>query len=205
VATQGSAALRIPGHPPEISTQSTARFRVEAPGEPMMRCRLDKRPTQDCEESLLLYRGVGVGSHTFYVQAQRRRRVTARANFTWLVLEPKPFTVTPEPEAVGPLYPGDPASPIPVLITNPNPVPITITALKLSARGGTAGCSPADNLTLTAPALTNGRLRIAAHDTVSLPNAKVQAPTIELRELPVNQDACKNTSFDLAFSGSAGG
>ena len=31
------------------------------------------------------------------------------------------------------------------------------------------------------------------------------APTIALLELPVNQDACKNLNFSLAFSGSAGG
>jgi hypothetical protein len=205
VTTQGSGALRIPGHPPAISTQSIARFRVEAPGEPPLRCRLDKRPAQDCDQTLVLYRGVAVGSHTFYVQAMRRGRVTARASFSWTVLEPKPFTISPPPEAVGPLLPGEPPSPIPVVITNPNPVPITITALQVSATGGAPGCAPADNLELTAPALTSGRLRIAAHGSVSLPSAKVAAPTIAMRELPIPQDACKSATFDLAFSGSAGG
>lgn len=205
VSTQGSGALRIPGHPAAISTQSTARFRVEAPGEPMLRCRLDKRPAQDCDESTLLYRGVGTGTHTFSVQSIRRSRVVARAAFAWLVLEPKPFTVSPRPESIGPLYPGEPASPIPVVITNPNPVPITITSLKVTASGGTPGCTPAENVTLTAPALAGGKLRLAAHASISLPSPKVAAPTIALLELPVNQDACKNANFNLAFSGSAGG
>jgi hypothetical protein len=205
VTTQGSGALRIPGHPPAISTQSTARFRVEAPDEPTLRCRLDKRPAQDCDESNFLYRGVGNGTHTFYVQSQRRGRVTARASFSWLVLEPKSFTVSPRPEAIGPLYPGEPASSIPVVLTNPNPVPITVTALKVTASGGSPGCTPAENVALTAPTLAGGRLRIAAHGSVSLPNAKVAAPTIALRELPVSQDACKNVNFELSFSGSAGG
>lgn len=205
VATQGSGALRITGHPRAISTLTTARFRVAAQGEPMLRCRLDKRPAQDCDESFVLYRGVAVGPHTFYVQALRRGRVTARAQFSWTVLEPKPFTISPRPDAVGPLYPGDPASPIAVVITNPNPVPITITALKVTASGGAPGCSPADNLSLATPALAGGRLRVAAHGSVSLPTAKVAAPTIALRELPVNQDACKNATFNLAFSGSAAG
>jgi hypothetical protein len=205
VTTQGAGALRIPGHPPAISTQSTARFRIEAPGEPTLRCRLDKRPAQVCDQTPVLYRGVAVGPHTFLVQALRRGRVTARADFSWLVLEPKPFTVSPRPDAIGPLYPGDPASPIAVVITNPNPVPITITSLKVTASGGAPGCAPADNLLLATPALAGGRLRIAAHGSVSLPTAKVAAPTIALRELPVNQDACKNANFDLAFSGSAAG
>ncbi len=204
VATQGSGALRIPGHPPAISTQSTARFRVDANGGPMLRCRLDKRPAQSCDETLVTYRGVGDGAHTFYVQALRRGRVTARADFGWLVLEPKSFTVSPR-EAVGPLYPGDAATPIPVTISNPNPVTITVTALKVSAAGGAPGCTPAENVALTTPALASGKLRIAAHGSVSLPSAKVPAPTIALRELPVPQDACQNAKFDLSFSGSAGG
>lgn len=205
VTTQGSGALRIPGHPPAISTQSTARFRVEAAGEPTLRCRLDKRPAQTCDDSPVLYHGVGVGPHTFYVQALRGGRVSARDAFSWTVLEPKPFTVSPRPEAVGPLYPGDPASPIPVVISNPNPVPITITSLKVSATGGAPGCAPGDNLELATPVLATGRLRIAAHGSVSLPTAKVAAPTIALRELPIPQDACKSANFSLAFSGSAGG
>jgi hypothetical protein len=205
VPTQGSGALRISGHPPAISTRSTARFRIEVTGEPALRCRLDRRPAQDCEESAVLYRGLGVGSHTFYVASLRRGRTIARASFSWLVLEPKPFTVSPRPEAVGPLYPGEAPSPIPVTISNPNPVPITVTSLRVTASGGAPGCSSADNVALTAPALDGGKLRIAAHGSVALPSAAVAAPTIALRELPVSQDACKNANFDLAFSGSAGG
>jgi hypothetical protein len=205
VATQGSGALRIPGHPPAISTASSARFRVEAPGEPTLRCRLDKRPAQACDETLLLYHDVGIGPHTFYVQAMQRSRVTARSDFAWLVLEPKPFTISPRPEAVGPLYPGEPASPIPLTVSNPNAVAITVTSLKVVAGGGAVGCSPAENVVLTAPALGSGKLRIAAHGSVSLPNAKVPAPTIALRELPVPQDACQEANFSLSFFGSAGG
>lgn len=205
MTTAGSGAVRIPGHPPALSTESTARFRVETSGEPALRCRLDQRPAQECDESVVLYRGVGAGPHTFYVQALRRGRIAARADFVWMVLEPKPFTVSPEPATIGPLYPGEVASPIPVTISNPNPVPITVTSLRVTASGGAPGCSPAENVALTVPALAGGKLRIAAHDSVALPSATVAAPTIALRELPTNQDACKNAGFDLAFSGSAGG
>ena len=204
VATQGSGALRITDHPAAISTRSTARFQIDAAGKPTLRCHLDRRPAQECEDTVL-YRGVGVGPHTFFVQASRRGRVTARADFGWTVLEPKPFTVTPRLPEVGPLYPGAPPSAIPVVINNPNAVAITVTALRVSARGGAPGCAPADNLALTTPALATGKLRIAAHGSVSLPTATVAAPTIALLELPVPQDACKSANFDLAFSGNAGG
>jgi hypothetical protein len=202
---QDSAVLRISGHPPAISTHPTARFRVDAPGEPALRCRLDRRPPQDCDESAVLYRGVGDGSHTFYVSSVRRGRTLARASYAWTVLEPKPFTVSPHPDTVGPLFPGAPPSSIPVTITNPNPAPITVTALRVTAGGGAPGCVPATNLALTAPALGGGKLRIAAHGSVSLPTPTVAAPTIALRELPVDQDACQSAHFSLAFSGSAGG
>jgi hypothetical protein len=202
---QDSAALRISGHPPAIWTQSTARFRIDAPGEPALRCRLDRRPAQDCDENAVLYRGVGVGSHTFYVSSMRRGRTLASSSYAWTVLEPKPFTVSPRPDTVGPLFPGATPSSIPVTITNPNPVPITVTALRVAAGGGAPGCVPAANLALTAPALGSGKLRIAAHGSVALPSAAAAAPTIALRELPVDQDACKGANFSLTFSGSAGG
>jgi hypothetical protein len=205
VATQGSGALRIVGHPRAISTRSTARFRIEAAGEPTLRCRLDRRPAQNCDQRVVQYRGLKASPHTFYVAAVRRGRTVARAGYSWLVLEPKPFTISPRPETVGPLFPGAAPSLIPVTISNPNPVTITVTSLQVSASGGAPGCSPAANVALTAPALAGGKLRIAAHGSVSLPSATVAAPTISLLELPVNQDACKSAGFDLAFSGSAGG
>lgn len=203
IATSGSAALRIVGHPPPISTHRAARFRVDAAGEPTLRCRLDRQAPKDCAASVV-YRGLGPGAHTFYVQALRRGWAGAHASFAWTVLEPKPFTVEPRTAGVGPLYPGTAPSPVPVVVANPNPVAIIVTALRVTASGGAAGCDPATNLALTAPALANGGLRIPAHGSVTLPSVAVAAPTIALRELDVDQDACKGASFNLAFSGSAG-
>ena len=203
IVAPGSAALRIQGHPPLISTRATARFRVEAAGGPTLRCRIDKRPPKDCGDAVT-YRGLSFGPHSFFVQAVRRGRTVAHAVYSWTVLEPKPFTVSPRPGAVGPLFPGTAPTAIPVVIANPNPIAITVTSLRVSAGGGAAGCDPTTNLTLTAPALGTGKLRVPAHGSISLPSATVAAPTIALRELPVNQDGCQNAGFDLSFSGSAG-
>jgi hypothetical protein len=202
IVAPGTAALRIPRHPPAISTHSTARFRVDAAGEPTLRCRLDQRALKECDVTPT-YPGLGIGTHTFYVQAQRGGRVFAHASYSWTILEPKPFTVAPL-SGIGPLYPGAAARAIPVIVSNPNPIAITVTALRVTATGNAAGCDAAANLSLTAPALGGGKLRIAAHDSVSLPSATIAAPTISLRELDVDQDACKGASFDLAFSGDAG-
>jgi hypothetical protein len=203
VAPSGTSALRIVGHPPTYSTKTTARFRVLAAGEPALRCKLDRRAARPCATSVI-FRELKPGTHLFLVAARRPGRAPAHASFAWTVLDPEPFTVEPQPGAVGPLYPGATPSAIPVVLTNPNPVAIVVTSLKVIASGGAAGCDAGANVVLSAPALGKGRLRIAAEGSVSLPSATVAAPTIGLRELATSQDACQGASFDLAFSGSAG-
>jgi hypothetical protein len=145
----------------------------------------------------------GVGSHSFYVAARQKGRQAVRADFGWRALEAEPFEVEPRPGSVGPLRPGAGPLPIRVVISNPNDVPITITSLRVIASGG-EGCPPKADVALTAPDLGQANLRIPANGSLILPNAKVAAPTIRLRETGVDQDACRSAKFDLAFSGSAG-
>jgi hypothetical protein len=135
IITPANAALRIPVHPPTFSTRPLARFRIVAPGEATLRCRLDRRALKECA-STVTYRELAIGPHTFYVQAQRRGRTFAHATYAWTLLEPKPFTVEPQLGGIGPLYPGAAPSPIPVVVSNPNPIAITVTALLVSADGG---------------------------------------------------------------------
>jgi hypothetical protein len=203
LATEGSATLSIADHPPAVSTRTTARFRIVATGEPALRCRLDGQQPRPCEPNVV-YRGLDAGDHTFLVAAQRPGRRSVRADFGWRVLEPEPFEVEPRPGSVGPLFPGAAPTPIRVVISNPNSKSITLNSLRVAASGGAPGCDPATNLALTAPDLGGAQLRIPAHGSLTLPSADVAAPTIALRELGVNQDACQNANFNLSFSGSAG-
>ena len=48
-------------------------------------------------------------------------------------------------------------------------------------------------------------LVVPAGGVVTVPSQGVLPPTIALRDLPVNQDACQNARFPLSFSGSAHG
>jgi hypothetical protein len=201
-AVVGSAGLRIAEHPPALSSRRTARFHTVAAGEPELRCRLDRQPAKPCEATVV-YHGLSGGNHTFLVAARQGHR-TVRADFGWRVLEPEAFEVEPRPASVGPLSPGAAPLPIRVVISNPNPVPIVLTALRVAASGGAAGCDPAANVALTAPNLSKVQPRIPANGTLTLPSPDVAAPTIALRELGVDQDACQGASFDLSFSGSAG-
>lgn len=203
VVAAGTAAIRIVAHPREVTLSSTARFRVDATGATTLRCRLDGGAARDCGPTSV-YRRLQPGPHAFSVRARRPAGRPLRASFAWTVLEPRPFTIETRATRVGPLYPGAAPSPIPIVISNPNPVPIIVTALGVAAGGGAPGCDPATNLALTAPDLAAARPQIPAHGSLALPSATVAAPTIGLRELDVDQDACQRASFDLSFSGSAG-
>ena len=51
----------------------------------------------------------------------------------------------------------------------------------------------------------SNRESMPAGGSFRLPAQGVTTPSIQLRDLPVNQDACKNARFALEFTGSARG
>jgi len=118
------------------------------------------------------------------------------------IVRPQQFMIGGSP--AGLLSPGGPPLAVPLHLFNPNPVPIVVTALVVSAEGGAPGCSPAENLRITQSNVSpSNPLRLGAGETVVLPTATASAPTIQFLDLPVNQDACKNATFALRYSGTA--
>jgi hypothetical protein len=197
----------IAKHPEATSTSSTASFSFRAPrGTPRFQCRLDGGGWKRCS-SPLAYRGLAPGQHGFSVRAvSRQGRRSAATRFRWRLLEPKPFSVEPRLDLLGPLFPGAPAQALPVVLTNPNPVRILITSLTVAATGDPPGCHSAANLELFSSSLSPAApLALPAEGSVSLPAAGVSPPAIALRDLPVSQDACQGARFPLAFSGEAHG
>ena len=205
-AAPGPARPRITQHPAKLAIATTAQFGF-AGREPGLRFefRLDGGEWKRCRPPML-YAALAPGRHVFSVRAMRRsgtRGVAAR--FRWRLLEPRAFSVVPLAN-VGGLYPGAPPVALPVRIENPNPLPIVVTGLRVAATADAPGCPAAANLALVASS-ASGRapLEVPAKGSVSLPTPGVSAPTIQLRDLPVNQDACQNAQFPLRFSGSAHG
>jgi hypothetical protein len=122
------------------------------------------------------------------------------------VLEPKDFSISPRLSSLDPLYPGAAAQPLPLTIVNPNPIPILVTSLEVRATGDPSGCAAGENLLLAGAGVSAATpLAVPANGSASLPAAGVAAPTIALRDLPFNQDACQGARFPLAFSGRARG
>lgn len=111
------------------------------------------------------------------------------------------FTISGGPS--GALTPGA-SSPIVLTLANPNAVTIYVTSLHAAASGGSSACAASENLAVVQSDVSSSlSISIPAHGSVTLPNQGVSAPTLELRDLPVDQDACASTRFALSYSGSA--
>ena len=202
----GLAKPKLGRHPRRLEASTTATFAFRAKGRPHFQCRLDRRTWKGCR-SPVAFAGLNAGAHRFMVRAAGRRHRHGRpARFRWRVLEPREFSIAPRLGDLRPLFPGAAPQQLPLTVSNPNPVPILVTGVTVVATGGQSGCSGADNLTLTPAGVSAAApLRVPAHGSAELPAAGLAAPSIQLRDLPVNQNACQGAAFPLAFSGSARG
>jgi hypothetical protein len=207
-APRGSrpAAPAILAHPPAVSTSAGAFFRFTVP-PPASRseCRLDRRGWRTCG-SPVTYASIAIGRHVFRVRAVAAGGRRRASRFAWERVETKPFSVVPELSGLEALYPGAAPIALPLRVANPNAVPIVVTALRVAVARDPAACDSATNLELGQSDVSSRTpLRVPAGKTVRVPSQGVLAPTIRLRDLPVNQDVCQNVSFPLAFSGTAHG
>jgi hypothetical protein len=202
---------RITAHPKTQTSSTTATFRLDDRARHVrFKCHLDASPWRPCGRRVS-YASVESGRHRFYARAARGARESRIASFTWTVEAPMtpadthglPFAVTqPGPPPL--LYPGAGPSPLSLTLSNPNPDPIQVTSLAVDVTGGPAGCDPRVNVRdEPSPASSANPLVIPGSGNLTVPAA--QAPTIELAENGMNQDACRGGSFSLNFSGSAHG
>jgi hypothetical protein len=198
---------KITMHPDKLATSTSAKFAFTVRGaKPRFQCHLDGRSWSTCQTPVAFSKLV-TGSHSFSVRSLGARgKHSKAARFRWQVLEPKDFSITPRLAGLGPLLPGAPAQALPLVIDNPNQVPIFVTSLQVKATADPAGCASADNLVLSGSSASGAApIKVPANGSVSLPAPGISAPSIGLRDLPVNQDACQRTQFPLAFSGTARG
>jgi len=187
------------------STSARFDFTVRTAGS-RFQCRIDRARWQACQPPVS-FTGLAAGRHRFSVRAlDRQQRPGAASRFRWTVLEAKDLSIVPELSGLGELYPGAPPVGLPLTVRNPNPAPIRVTALRVSVAADPPGCASADNLALgQSNASRSLPLKVPAGGSVRLPAQGILPPTIQLRDLPVNQDACKDTRFPLEFDGSARG
>ncbi len=198
---------RITGRPDSLETATIARFRfADVRGARGYQCRIDDAAWRACR-SPLAYRDLDLGKHAFAVRAlMGRRSRSAARTVSWRILESKGFGIAPRFSALPPLYPGAAPVELPLRLENPNPIPLLVTAIGVGVSRDPVGCDSATNLVLTGSSASAARpVTIPARGSVGLPAPGASAPTIQLRDLPLNQDACQNAQFPLTFSGSAHG
>jgi hypothetical protein len=213
-----SIARRAPGpsilrHPPTVATSTGALFTFTAATsfQVEFQCRLDQYAWMPCG-SPIRFKRLALGRHRFQVRAVgsatggRPGQSSTASRFSWTVVPVKALTIEPKLSSLGNLYPGAPPSALPLSVANPNAVPIVVTSLHVLVTGDPPGCPSAENLMLIPSNASDARpLRIPAGGTARVPSQGVKAPAIQLRELPVNQDACQHAQFPLGFSGTAHG
>jgi hypothetical protein len=200
----------IATHPQASTTAKSASFSFsDSEHGVTLLCRRDGARFERCT-SPTSYGSLSLGSHTFQVQARDAvGNTSASATYSWTIVKEvvevagKPFTVTGN--ASGPLAPGLTRS-LAITLSNPNNVAITVTTLSVSVASGSsnAGCDGPTNLQLTQSSVSAANpLTIAANGHVALPSGAVSTPQVLMKDLPVNQDACKGASFTFTYSGSA--
>jgi hypothetical protein len=109
-----------------------------------------------------------------------------------------------------PLFPGAPASPMNLTLTNPNGYSMTITSLTVTVtavnrvQAATLPCGTSDFATTAYTSSTGFTLPANSSKTLSdLGVAQNQWPTLRMLDTTTNQDGCKGASLVLSYSGAA--
>jgi hypothetical protein len=210
IDTTPPPAPAIVSHPQATTSVKSASFTfTDGEHGVTLLCRRDGARFERCT-SPASYGNLSLGTHAFQVQARDAIGNTSQAaTYSWTIVKEvkeaagKPFTVAGN--AAGALAPGL-SQPLTITLSNPNNVAITVTALSASTTAGSskAGCDGSANLQLTQSNLSEANaLTIPANGHVALPSGAVSAPQVLMKDLPVNQDACKGASFTFTYSGSA--
>lgn len=146
-----------------------------------------------------------LGSYTLNVTGKSgATTATAPAHLTVSAAQGKNFTITGSADRL--LAPGVTGR-LNLALTNPNNQPISVTNLAVSLTGTSkASCTPSNfavgqfsgSYPLTVPANTTRTL-----SQLGVPQSGW--PTVTMKDLPVNQDACKSTTLALSYTGTGQG
>jgi Predicted membrane protein len=146
-----------------------------------------------------------LGSYTLTVTGKSgATTATAPAHLTVSAAQGKNFTITGSADRL--LAPGVTGS-LNVALTNPNNQPISVTNLAVSLTGTSRSACTTSNFAvgqfsgsypLTVPANTTRTL-----SQLGVPQSGW--PTVTMKDLPVNQDACKSTTLTLSYTGTGQG
>jgi hypothetical protein len=203
------APVEFTARPDEVTDRRDATFAFEADRGEATECRLDNGPWESCRSPVLLV-GLAPGVHIFCARA-----VGAVGNpgpdvcVAWMIATsgggdpPSSGSFTVLGDLGVSLAPGLTGA-LALTVTNPYDFDLRVTGVTVTVVPGSsnAGCDGPANLQVTqSNASASVPLIVPAHASVTLPAQGVSSPTVTMRNLPVNQDACKGATFVFSYGG----
>ena len=198
--------------PDDVTFETRAQFNYlhgEAPVT--FECALDGATPMACAPSGIEYKNLSAGTHHFTVIAiDAAGNRSPAASWSWTVLLKKVFGISGSP--IGPLYP-DKTVPLDLRISNPYNFAMQVLTIDVTVKTSSAdGCPVADNFegpltgrfTLSTPAVVPASSGAFLTDLRPSPEVwPADWPSITMKDTSANQDACKNATFTLSYSGTA--
>ena len=204
-------APTITVHPNNPTSDPEATFGFTGTGT--FECKLDGSSFSPCT-SQKIYTDLAVAGHVFQVRAVSGGIPSSSASFSWTIITGS-FGISGSITGVL-LAPGAPAQPLNLVFTNPynnshgiDILGVAITVQHGTTKGGLANpdCDGPANLTVTDGSPTPWPVNVPRRSTRSLSDLGVdpaQWPQVEMLNLAdINQDACKGTTFNFTYTGTA--
>jgi hypothetical protein len=190
---------------PSASADATFAF-IDRETSATFECALDGAAYAACT-SPKTYTGLAAGRHSFSVRAvDLAGNRSATTDYSWRATPStsgQPFTLSGG--YAGLLYPGKTAN-LSLRVANPNGEAILVESIIVTIQPGSTkpGCDGPANLQITPSNVSAANpLTVPANGSVTLPSGAVSAPQVTMKNLPMNQDACKGATFSFAYSGSS--
>jgi hypothetical protein len=196
-------APSITDHPPAVTNDKNAHFKfTDAEGGVSFACALDGGSRAACQ-SPQNYNNLPDGKHTVCVQGvDAPGNVSARTCLTWTIQQNWSIAGGPLPGVL--VYPGGSDVPLDLVFSDPGSTQLTVTSVTTSITSTSSGACATSNFTI-AQQLT-GPVTVPANSAMSLQQLGLPQsswPKLRMIDTHVNQDACKNVTVNLSYSGQA--
>jgi hypothetical protein len=200
-APPASTFTQTPDNP---TSKTNAQFKwSNAEAGVAYRCALDNGAESSCTSAGLELKNLATGDHCFAVVAlDPAGNRSAGASYCWTITLAGGFAIS---GTVAGLAPGV-SKPVNLTIANPFNFAIKVTSVTATVHTNTSkpGCNGPQNLTVVHSLLEQPT--VPANSTRTLQQLSVASaswPLVRMPNLPTNQDACKQATFTLTFTGAA--
>ena len=208
IDTQAPATPTITQSPDNPTFDTTAHFAYTGEAGATFECQLDAAAPQSCSSSVD-YKKLALSAHSFSVRAiDAAGNRGPAATYSWLVVDNKAFGISGS--VTGTFSPGVSQS-LNLVLANPYNFAIKVTGVTVtvgsattrSTGGANPACDGNENLKVItqAPFTATNPVTIPGNGTYTLSGG--ERPVLQMPDLPKNQDACKNTTFKLSYTGTA--